>query len=695
MHICIIFVLSCLIFSQANCKTQNSELQRLQQLAQQVDIYRDHFGVPHIYGPTDASVVFGATYARAEDEFHYMEQAYIKLLGQAAAVKDESWLAWDILMRKLELKRFSQEEYQRAPAQIKQLCDAFADGMNYFLITHPNVKPLLIDHFEPWHALLGYRLFHVSGIGGTTQDQIGQAGVLDVFSGYLASTMWAIAPSKTQSKHAMLFINPHIPLDAPYEWHLHSQQGLHVSGQTAYGIGILPISGHNGDIGWSITANAPDINDVYVEKFHPQTPNTYQYDDQWLKATTWKEKITFKTEQGLKHTIHTFKKTHHGPVFENSEQQQVALKVAKIDHGGILEQFYHMAKADNLAEFKKAISPMNLTYNNIAYAGKDGQIFYVYGGAIAKRDPKFDWRQPVDGSTSETAWKGYFSLAELPQIENPASGYIQNSNSSPFFTTSKNNLKATSFPEYLFRHQEQDTPIAARSRDILEKQQQLTLEQLSNLAFDTHLPQAKGHIQQMQAHWPEFAQTHPEEAALIKEPLQQLIDWDHRVHADSIASTLYLTTYMSQPRDGSKPWLQVLLTATKLLEETYQDWRIAFGEINRLQRIHPQKSQSIGVAGLPFYTGAIFTFNGELRNNINYGYHGHSFVSVIEFGKQVHSRSVMAYGQSREPASPHYFDQAHLYAQGQLKTAWFEIEAVKAHSYPSYHPGEARSVDNK
>ena len=690
MRICITLILTCTLFSKVNSTDLKSEAERLRHTAQQVEIYRDRYGVPHVYGPTDASVIFGATYARAEDEFHYMEQAYIKLLGRAAEVKGESWLAWDVLMRKLELKRFSQEEYQRAPVQIKQLCDAFADAMNYYLLKNPEVKPLLITQFEPWHALLGYRLFHVSGIDGATQYHIGQPGVLDVFTGYLASTMWAIAPKKTQSGHAMLFINPHIPLDAPYEWHLHSHQGLHVSGQTAYGIGILPISGHNGHMGWSVTANAPDINDVYIETFDPNNDAKYRYGEQWLDSMTWHENIIVKTPEGLQTQTHEFKKTQHGPVFENLQKQQVALKVAKVAHGGVLEQFYHMAQAHNLEQFKQAIAPMNLTYNNIAYAGQDGHIYYVYAGAIAKRSTEFDWRNPVDGSDPKTDWHGYYALSELPQVENPSSGYIQNSNSAPFFTTTKENPQDTQFPAHMFSYPEQDTAIAARSRNILQQENKISLDRLSTLAFDTYLPGAARFIQHMQSQWQAFAAKHPDKASTVQGPMQLLKAWDNKVTTDSVASTLYMGIYMKQPEDQPFALLLTLDSVVQELQQKYGDWRIAYGQLHRLQRNYPEASASLAVPGLPFHTGAIFTFNGENKDGITYGQHGHSFVSVIEFGPKVKARSVLAYGQSRQPESPHYFDQAQLYAQGTLKPAWFEFQDVKANSHPPYHPGEKR-----
>lgn len=667
-------------------------------LAEDVTIIRDEFGVPHVFGPTDASVVFGSTYARAEDEFLYMEQAYIKLLGRAAAVSGSDWLEWDIFLRKLEIEKHSRQEYLHAPAEIKALCDAFAEGMNYFLKTHPEIQPLLITHFEPWHALAGYRLFHVSGIDGETQKQIGQPGVLSAFSGYLASTMWAIGPSKSASGHPMLFINPHIPLEAPYEMSLHSEEGLNVSGQLAYGIGILPISGHNGDMGWSITANDPDINDVYEEKFIDSAAGIYQYGDDFLTTTKWSETIAVAAPEGVTQREHVFEKSRHGPLFDGPEGRRLALRVAKLSAGGVLEQFFDISKSRNLEEFKHAIEPMNITYNNFMYAGHDGHIYYVYGGAIPRRDAKFNWSEPVDGSNPETDWQGFFPLPELPQVEDPAVGYLQNSNSSPFVTTNGHNPSETDYPTYMFRS-ERDTAIARRSRELIAAEDKISLEQLSRFAFDTYLPTAAADIGKLNAEWDRFHHDDKKAEPELQEALNTLNDWNRRADADSIGAAVYVTMFHIRKSDPINPMIGRFRKALALLTENYGSWRTPYGHFNRLKRMTNNDKASVSgsqfdlpSSGTPFYMGAIMTFNTQTEHGskISHGNHGHSYVSVVEFASEIKARSVMAYGQSRDPGSVHYFDQAQLYAKRKLKPSWFSEDNIRNAATRSYHPGQAK-----
>lgn len=664
--------------------------------AEQVTIYRDKYGVPHVFGPTDASVVFGASYARAEDEFHYLESALIKLMGRAAEIGGEEWLEWDIFLRKLELIRHSKAEYNAAAPEVKALCDAFADGVNYFLETHPELEPMLIGKFEPWHALLGYRLFHVSGIDDHTLSQIDQAGILSPFTAYLASTMWAIGPEKSASGAPMLFVNPHIPLDAPYEFSMHSDEGLKISGQSAYGIGILPISGHNGKMGWSITANEPDINDVYLEAFSQDNSNQYRVGDTVLTVETWAEQITIETENGSEANIYEFSRSVHGPLFNTPQGERAALRVAKLSDGGVLSQFYNMSRAQNLAEFKTAIAPMNLTYNNIAYAGRDGHIFYVYGGAIPIRDEQFDWSNPVDGADISTDWNGYLALEALPQIEDPRSGYIQNSNSSPFTTTNSENPKREDFPSYIFQSEE-DTLIALRSRQILEHEDQISFERLSQLAFDTYLPTAENEIELLLAEYHQLKLDAPDAAQQFAEPIENLETWNQRARTDSIATSLYVAFFHSNSEHPEYPMLDRLAQSIEILKAQYGDWRVPYGTFNRLQRRVPpsnpafgDKGASLASAGTPFYMGAVLTFNTETPDgsNVSFGNHGHSYVGVFEFAKNnTKASSIMAFGQSRDPESAHFSDQSALYVDGKMKRAFFNRDDIQRGAVEAYHPG--------
>jgi len=273
-----------------------------EQIARSVTIYRDTYGVPHVYGPTDASVIFGFVYAQAEDNFWQIEDSYIQALGRAAEVYGPPMLDSDLVNRQLEVTRLSMEEYQRLSPEMKAICQTTAEALNYFLEKHPEVKPRLITRFEPWHLIAfqrfaTYQLFIFRQAGLKEAEPRGAAQEVKAESP-TGSNMWAVSPAKSASGHALLFINPHQPFFGPGQWyegHIHSDTGWNLSGATFFG-SPFPSIGHNEFLGWSHTVNQPDITDLYAERFDdPKNPLAYRYGDGYRTAVEWSETIKVKT----------------------------------------------------------------------------------------------------------------------------------------------------------------------------------------------------------------------------------------------------------------------------------------------------------------------------------------------------------------------------------------------------------------
>ncbi|HKA19475.1 MAG TPA: acylase [Blastocatellia bacterium] len=717
----------------AKTKPVSMPQSKAEKIARSVTIYRDTYGVPHVYGPTDASCVFGYIYAQAEDNFWQIEDTFIRALGRASEVYGDRTLADDMLNRALEIPRLAKAEYDRVTGREREICEALVDGLNYFLERNPQVKPRLITKFEPWQTFattryLVYQQF-IYGKSGLKVDEIktavqaldssAPAGSNSVSLNIpldgldepktepiVGSNMWAVTPSKSASGHAMLFINPHQPFFGPGQWyegHVHSNEGWDLSGASFFG-SPHPTIGHNQYLGWSHTVNDPDIVDVFIEKFDDsKNPLAYRYGSEYRTATEWTDTIGVKTAKGIEPKNFKFRKTHHGPIVAVREGKPLSIKLAKLEDGGSGYQRYLMGKAKSLKEFKAAVAGGAVPMFNVMYADRDGNIFYAYNGAVPRRSTKFDWSKPVDGSNPEAEWQGYHSLDELPQLTNPKSGFMQNCNQTPFTTTSEGNPVKETFPVYMTN--ESDNARARISRRILSTHEKFTFDEWARFGLDTTVLESETMIPELAAEIEKLKAKDAGRAAKLADPIAELKSWNHVSTIETKAMTLFALWFERlaslRSRKVEDEWLKV-----RALEEVIGDlnrdfgtWQVAWGEINRLQRIQSggelepfsDAKVSLPIAGAPGPVGIVNNFYTRPIKGLKrrYGVAGTSFVSVVEFGPKVQARSLLVFGQNAEPSSPHFFDQAQLYSKKEFKPAWFSLEEIKAHSKLVYHPGEA------
>ncbi len=699
--------------------------------ANQVTIHRDEWGVPHIYGVTDADVVFGAAYAQAEDNWWQVEDNFVRAIGRGAELYGEDALLDDYLARGLEIQRRSIEEYERAPQQLRRLYDAYAAGFNYFLSEHPEAERRVLDRIEPWHtlALIRFKYHHNEYLGyaglrrqqsqraleraradETGSDSSGQVSfdrelpsmawsprtVSPNGERALGSNEWAVSGSRTRSGHPMLLINPHVSffgLSTYYEVHLNSDEGLVFSGLTRFGF-MLPYMGNSSHLGWAYTDNYGDHGDLYLEQLDT-SGRRYRYGEGWRELTSWTETILVRTTNGLEPLDVQFSKTHHGPILGlTDDDQPLAVRLAKLDEGGWFDQWYHMMRAQSLEEWRSAVAQLSVPYMNTMYADQDGNILYIYNHAIPRRSLDYDWSQPVDGTDPGTEWQGYHSLEELPQFMNPESGYLQNTNSDPFMATDGIEVGRRDFPPYMVGS-ETDNRRAQNSRRVLRKLSDLTLEDFAHAVLDTRLIAADEWLDDLFAAFEELDPADPERVPL-EEPIEVLREWDRIATKESVATTLFVLW-----ANGFNPdrvtqrdrWLQQLTGVVEGLAAAWGTWAVPWGEINRIQRpdaagLLPFNDDlpSLPVAGAPGWLGSVFTFHARPAEGgrRHYGEHGNSFVKVVEFAPTVRARSIFVFGQSGDPESPHYFDQAALYSATEFKPAWFTREDVEAHSERTY-----------
>ncbi len=727
-------LLSIPLFSSAQ-QYSNAEVARLQKRAAQVTIIRDNYGVPHIYGKTDADAVFGLLYAQCEDDFRRVEMNYIDKLGRLSEINGEKDLYADLLTKLIIDTADTKKDYQNSPLWLHQLMDAFADGINYYLYKHPTVKPALLHRFEPWYALL----WTDGSIGAISTAGLGKKDLKE-FYGKESSTVFvdkkkdipedlnnederltgsngfAFSPSITQNGNAILYINPHVTLYFRPEVHLASEQGLDVYGVVTWGQFFL-YQGFNKHCGWMHTSSYVDVSDAYREKVSKKENKwVYEYENQLKPVSEKNITLSYKKGSAILSKTVTAYYTHHGPVMGKEGADWLSVRSFNRSMTS-LEQSWLRTKANNFSSFKKILDLRANTSNNTFYADDKGNIAYWHGNHVPIRDPKFDWNKPVDGTTAATEWKGLHKINELVHLINPTNGWLQNCNSTPYAVAGDNSPKRTDYPVYMAPDGQNFRGVNAVR--VLAKEKKYTLDKVIAAGYDTYLSFFEKVVPELINAYNALQDNNLKKS--LSEPIAVMKAWDYRAGEHSIGTSLGVTwatqllpfinskeemnayndivtkteKFAANPANGIV-MLNQLKEAVDNLTSSYGKWDIEWGEINRFQRIDddidlhyddartsiPMGLTSSQWGQIPSYTSKVFPGTKK-----RYGVNGNSFICAVEFGKKITAMSLLAGGESGDPASPHFTDQAEMYTKGKFKTVWFYKADVLKHMEKKYHPG--------
>lgn len=717
------FVYAALVAFLISCQPTDPELARWENRAAQVEIFRDEFGVPHIYGKTDADAVFGMIYTQCEDDFQRVEQNYIWATGRLAEVEGEEALWNDLRANLFMTQEEAMARYDAAPAWLKDLCEAWADGINYYLHTHPEVQARVISKFEPWMTMY----FSEGSIGGDIES-VSTRRIQAFYEGEelahaeqgaeetrfpedpQGSNGFAIGGEHTASGDAMLLINPHTTFFFRGEVHMVSEEGLNAYGAVTWGQFFI-YQGFNEKNGWMHTSSYADVKDEFLETIEDRDGQLmYKYGEEWRPVEVKEVTLTYKEGDELKEKTFPIYRTHRGPITYKVGEQWTSFAMMW-EPADALQQAFIRTKTSNFDEFWDMMEYRTNSSNNTVYADADGTIAYFHGNYVPRRDDSFDYARPVDGSNPATDWQGLHPIDELIYIKNPGNGWIQNCNSTPFTAAAEFSPKQEDYPSYMARESENFRGVHAIR--VLSEVENLTLDGLIELAHDPYLPAFEQIIPGLVAAYDQLGSDRTD----VKEAVEVLRSWDFATSRESVAMTLahfYTSLYSARgPRPegldamerihfygtGTEPEQRLEFFAQTLdrLEEDFRTWNTPWGEINRFQRMDgaiertfDDEASSIAVPFAAGTWGALASFSPRGNTNTKklYGQHGNSFVAAVEFGERVKAKSILAGGQSGDINSPHFFDQAQMYADAQWKEVHYYREDVESAARRKYKPGE-------
>lgn len=702
-----------------------SDLQRWKIKADRVTIKEDIYGVPHIYGEKDADAVFGLMYLQCTQNFERVERNYLEVFGRLAEVDGPNAIWNDLQMQMIYDTTAAKKDFERAPQWLKELCISFADGINYYLHTHPEVKPAVLKRFEPWFPLM-YTDGSISAtqLGGMTvrdtrelydpssKKSTGFQPLPFGEQGLSGSNGFAIAPKKSASGNAMLYINPHVTYYFRTEVQMSSKEGLNVYGAATWG-NFFIYQGFNASCGWMHTSSYADVADIYREKISNDKNPNYEFEGKWLPLKAKNLILRFNRE-GKRDSV-TIKAyyTHHGPVLGSREGSWLSLKERNRSLDALMQSWLR-TKANSFKEFSEVMALRANNSNNTVYADREKNIAYWHGNFVPVRDTGFNWALPVDGTTKRTEWKGIHKAEEIISLRNPASGWIQNCNSTPFTAAGESSPKRAAYAEYMGPDGENGRAVNAVR--LLSKAEKLTPAGLISIGYNTKLSAFDIILPPLLEALKSSSNSLSREQ---NEAYQYLLNWDLHSNTSSVATTIaiewasrlmakipraqtdreatnMIRSYTLAAALDKTVMLELFRESLEQLKKTYGDWKIAWGDINRFQR-NPYSTNtgfsdtawSIPSPLAPGAWGCLPSFNTRSTGTKKkYGVSGNSFVAVVDFGERLKAYTITTGGASFNPNSIHFTDQAEGFVLGRFKEVFFYEEDVNKNTVRTYKPGE-------
>ncbi|MEE3020784.1 MAG: penicillin acylase family protein [Bacteroidota bacterium] len=658
-----------------------------------VEIIRDSYGVPHIYGKTDADTAYGLAWAHAEDDFVTIQKAYLAGNGILSRWNGKEGIGADFIAQFIQSEETVELLYHTLSDEFIAVLQGYTEGLNSYAKHNPD-EVLLSSLFPitPKKLLIYSQLqLFLSNEG----DRFVEASISDRVVPYKkpieedvrGSNLIALSSRKTGTNESFLAINTHQPLEGPTSWyeaHLVSEEGTNIIGATFPGAPCI-LTGANEYLGWTHTVNYPDKADVFQLEMKNRT--TYIVDGEAHQLVKKKAKMYVRFFGMRIPVSKVFYESIYGPTLRN-KAGVFAVRTPSTTNINALEQWWRMNKARSFSEFYSYLEWNAIPGYNIGYADRNDTIFYISNGKIPKRDSSYNWRKVVPGNTKKTLWNSYYTTQELPQVIAPKSGYVYNANHSPFFSTSPDeNPNPDTFPKAM-NFENYNNNRSTRLFNLLSEKDTLTYEDFKRVKYDHSLPTP---LNYNFVDFNAIFEMNPDNYPDVADLLMDIQNWDRVASADSYGAGAFAVLYYSLGKyysklGPSKVFNKLLIytclkDAKKHLLKHFRTTSIRLGDFQKLVR----GDKELPIFGLPDVVTAMrgsAQKNGTIKIN-----HGESYIALIRFGKnKTNVASIICYGSSNHPDSPHYSDQMEMYRRFETKPMHFDRENVMKYARRIYHP---------
>lgn len=694
-----LFLLIVLMTTAFGCarlpQTPPLDLDRWTRAARERDvrILRDEFGVPHIYGKTDADVAFGLAYAHSEDDFETIQKVILSTRGRLAAVDGFEAAPFDYLVNVLGFMDDVEARYaSEIPADVRALAESYAEGLNLFAAENP---PKVLPGWYPARGqdivagfvfrtpfFYGFQRDLVELLADEPQRSISEGPSEQSFRPFpappiqMGSNAVAVAPSRSADGATRLLVNSHQPYTGPVAWYearLKSEEGWDVIGGVFPGSPLI-LHGTGRNLGWANTVNLPDLVDIYVLEMHPEDPNLYRFDDEWRELEVSEVTIPVKIFGSIRIGVtREILRSVHGPVLR-TKHGVYALRYVGMGEIRQLEQYYRLNRAENFEQWEAALRMQALPSLNYVYADREGRIAYYYNVKSPVRAAGWDWTQYLPGNRSDLVWNEFHPFESMPIVIDPASGFVVNANHSPFrATTGEGNPDPADYPDYGI-----ETEMTNRGLRLLELyggDDSITAEEFRRYKFDKRYSEesdVRGIVAEALAI--DFGDDEKMRAAQ-----EHLASWRFDVDLESrvaalgvlMATPVIIAGRLRQPPPSVEASFR---EAVASLERHHGRIDPAWSEVNRFQR----GELDLPIGGGPDVLRAAesFVLKPDGRYVSNSGDCYLMFVEWAEDGTLIVD-TIHQFGTATlDSTSPHFADQVPLFLAEKTRRARLELDEL-------------------